>query len=96
MTLQHLAIFTEKSYSLNFTYYSETGLIFLKTGGSNVGNLLTLQTFTDSGDFLVESLQTTKFMLPGELDYPEFYNSDLKFTLTFSKKMLEESEDASS
>ena len=96
MTLQHLAIFTEKSYSLNFTYYSETGLIFLKTGGSNVGNLLTLQTFTDSGDFLVESLQTTKFMLPGELDYPEFYNSDLKFTLTFSKKMLEENEDASS
>ena len=92
MTLQHLAVFTEKSYSLNFTYYSETGLVFLKTGDSNIGNLLTLQTFTDSGEFLVESLQTTKFMLPGELDYPEFYNSELKFVLTFTKKIFEEVE----
>ena len=98
MTLQHLAIFTEKSYSLNFTYYSETGLVFLKTGDANIGNLLTLQTFTDTGEFLVESLQSNKFMLPGDLNYPGFYNDNnlLTFSLSFSKKVLEVSDDNSS
>lgn len=93
MTLQHLTTFIEKDISLNFTYYSETGLLFLKTDNTNLGNILTLQTFTDTGEFLVESLNTNKFMLPGELDYPNFYNQfqndpdkDLKFILTFTRK----------
>ena len=64
-----------------------------KTDNTNLGNILTLQTFTDTGEFLVESLNTNKFMLPGELDYPNFYNQfqndpdkDLKFILTFTRK----------
>lgn len=86
MTLQHLTTFVEKDIALNFTYYSETGLVFIKTGETTLGNILTLQTFTDTGEFLVESLETNKFMLPGELDYPEFYNGELKFILSFAKK----------
>jgi hypothetical protein len=88
-TLQHLTLFTEKNVSLYFTYQSETGLVFLKTDNISSGSLLTLQTFTDSGDFLVESLESKKFMLPGELDYPGLYSSDadLKFILKITKKV---------
>jgi hypothetical protein len=91
MTLQDLALFMEQGKKLNFTYVSETGLVFLEGHDNETGNLLSLQTYTDSGGFLVKSLFTTKFMLPGELDYPGFYNNpnDLKFSLQFKKRVLE-------
>lgn len=88
--LQHLALFVDKEINLNFTYFSETGLVFLKTTDQSLGSILTLQTFTDSGEFLVKSLQSSKFMLPGAFDYSDFYNSNhsLQFVLQYSKKTL--------
>jgi hypothetical protein len=95
-TLQHLALFIEKGYSLNFTYFSETGLIFLDTNESGAGTLLSQQTFTDSGEFLVKRLETYKFMLPGEFDYPEFYKNNANrnnifIKLKYSKKGFKDS-----
>lgn len=89
LTLQKLALFIKSGYKLHFSYFGETGLVFLRSGEATQGNLLTLQTFTDSGDFLVQSLQTYKFTLPGELNYEGFYSPDsrLKFMLRFSKKV---------
>lgn len=92
MTLQNVTIFQEKGYKLHFSYISETGLVFLRTDEVGSGGLLTLQTYTDTGDFLVKNLQTTKFMLPGEFQYPEFYNEDLKFILEMSKRSYENNE----
>ena len=92
--LQHLALFVDKAINLNFTYFSETGLVFLQTSDQSLGSLLTLQTFTDSGDFLVKSLQSSKFMLPGAFDYSSFYDSNhsLQFVLQYSKKSLNNSQ----
>lgn len=89
LTLQKLALFIKSGYKLHFSYFGETGLVFLRSGEATQGNLLTLQTFTDSGDFLVQNLQTYKFTLPGELNYEGFYSPDsrLKFMLRFSKKV---------
>lgn len=72
--LQNLTLFEEeKDKSLSFTYYSETGLVFLETS-NNIPSLVSLQTLADTKDFLVETLYTSKFMLPGEFQYPGFYD----------------------
>ena len=89
MTLQDLTIFMQEGKTLMFTYNSETGLVFINTSESESGSLLSLHTYTDSGDFLVKSLFTTKFMLPGEFTYPNFYSSKLKFKLRFNKRVYE-------
>lgn len=73
--LQNLTLFEDEDKSLSFTYYSETGLVFLETS-DNIPSLLSLQTYADTKDFLVETLYTSKFMLPGEFQYPGFYNDD--------------------
>lgn len=86
--LQHLSSFVEHGYKLMFTYVSETGLVFMQTNTSSNGSLLTLQTFTDTGDFLVKALQSHKFMMPGEFDYSGFYDKEntTKFVLEYSKR----------
>ena len=89
MTLQDLTLFMKEGKTLNFVYNSETGLVFLNTSESETGSLLSLQTYTDSGDFLVKSLFTNKFMLPGEFTYPDFYSSKLKFKIYFNKRTFE-------
>ncbi len=88
VVLQQLALFVERGYSLYFTYMSETGLVFLTTNQNGAGDLLTLQTFTDSGDFLVKSLYSSKFMLPGVFDYEDFYTDEhnIEFVLEYSKR----------
>ena len=93
MTLQDVTHFLEDGYSLNFTYVGETGLVFLKTDKQPQGTLLSLQTFSDSGKFLAKKLTSTKFMLPGEFNYPGFYDfthetGSLKLKLTFKKRVL--------
>lgn len=95
LTLQDLAVFAEEGKVLNFLYVSETGLVFLEGHENETGNLLTLQTYTDSGGFLVKSLFTSKFMLPGALDYPSFYGdlNKIQFSLTFKKRVWELTED---
>lgn len=88
--LQHFANFVKGGYELNFTYVGETGLVFMQSNNSGVGSLLTLQTFTDTGNFLVKSLQSHKFMLPGEFQYNGFYDSEntTEFILEYSKRIF--------
>lgn len=88
IVLQHLALFVERGYELDFTYVSETGLVFLQTNKTGFGDLLTLQTFTDSGEFLVKSLYSSKFMMPGAFEYEDFYNEShrVQFVLEYSKR----------
>lgn len=74
MTLQHVTHFLQEGYSLNFTYISESGLVFIKSDRQSQGTLLSLQTYSDSGLFLVKQLYSTKFTLPGNFNYPGFYD----------------------
>ena len=92
MVLQNLTFFREEGKSLQFTYHSETGLVFLSTTDENP-SLLSLQTYSDTNDFLVETLHTNKFMLPGEFQFENFYeNGEISFELTFEKQRLEGTE----
>lgn len=86
-TLQHLALFIQQGYTLYFTYVSETGLVFITTNDTGVGSLLSQQTFTDSGEFLVSSLESYKFMLPGSLDHDGFYDGEISFQLKYKRSI---------
>lgn len=89
LTLENIAFFLENGYKLNFKYFSETGLLFLSPTTTSNPTLVTMQTHTDSGEYLIKHLSTTKFMLPGEFNYPGFYTSNeipLVFFLQFSKR----------
>lgn len=86
-TLQHLALFIQQGYTLYFTYVSETGLVFITTNDTGIGSLLSQQTFTDSGEFLVSSLESYKFMLPGSLDHDGFYDGEISFQLKYKRSI---------
>ena len=70
-----------------FTYVSETGLVFITTNDTGIGSLLSQQTFTDSGEFLVSSLESYKFMLPGSLDHDGFYDGEISFQLKYKRSI---------
>lgn len=86
-TLQHLALFIQQGYTLYFTYVSETGLVFITTNDTGIGSLLSQQTLTDSGEFLVSSLESYKFMLPGSLDHDGFYDGEISFQLKYKRSI---------
>ena len=79
---------TNEAVNLTFTYNSETGLIFLKTS-DDTPSLLTLSTYADTNDFLVENLTINKFMLPGNFQYEGFYNNTVEFVLSVQKQRYE-------
>jgi hypothetical protein len=80
-TLQNITLFKEYSpYKYKFRYNSETGLVYLQYGNLPE-KLLSLQTRTDNGEFLIKSLNSSKFMLPGRFSFPDFKEENFKLQL---------------
>lgn len=62
-----------------FTYDSEQGLIYWKTGEK--AQILSLLSINSEGKRFVESMLVNRFFWPGRLNYPEVENTDYKFVI---------------
>lgn len=62
-----------------FTYDSEQGLIYWKTG--NKAQILSLLSINAEGKRFIESMEVNRFFWPGRLDYPEVENTTYKFVI---------------
>lgn len=62
-----------------FTYDSEQGLIYWKTG--NKAQILSLLSINAEGKRFIESMSVNRFFWPGRLDYPEVENTNYKFVI---------------
>ena len=62
-----------------FTYDSEQGLIYWKTG--NKAQILSLLSINAEGKRFIESMEVNRFFWPGRLDYPEVENTNYKFII---------------
>lgn len=88
-TLQNITLFKEYSpYKYKFRYNSETGLVYLQYGNLPE-KLLSLQTRTDNGEFLIKSLNSSKFMLPGRFSFPDFKEENFKLQLRWVQRIYD-------
>lgn len=62
-----------------FTYDSEQGLIYWKTG--NKAQILSLLSINTEGKRFIESMEVNRFFWPGRLDYPEVENTNYQFVI---------------
>ena len=86
--LANLAIEKDKEDKIipyNITYNSETGILYIKYGNTQE-KILDLITTTDTGERLLISSTSSKFMLPGQFNYPGFSCSNLIFKCFASKE----------
>ena len=70
-----------------FSYNSGSGLVYLKFGSSK-DELLSLVVLNDIGERIVKNYQIFKTKLPGDFDYPGFYDDDLYFCLSIKKTAI--------
>lgn len=85
--LQNLTYYSQDEYLkyiMNIRYVSETGLLFLNYGGTSE-KILNIQTRTDSGDFLVKSISSNKFFIPGQFDFKDFKQDNVKIKIFIEK-----------
>lgn len=67
---------------MSLKYDSNTGLIYILDGGpEGVFRPLTLQTTITSGERIVNSLVTNKFLIPGRFEWPNFNYDNVVFKL---------------
>lgn len=60
--------------TLHLQYNSENGLLFLKYG-DNYDKILTSVNTTDTGNRIVNSFKSNKFLIPGRFDFINFYGT---------------------
>lgn len=75
--------FEDSSRPSKFTikYDSETGIIFIQVGSESTWKILSYLTDTVSGDYLVESIDVHKYLLPGSFTNDNYNMSDVYFRL---------------
>ncbi len=72
---------------MSLKYDSNTGLIYILDGGpEGVFRPLTLQTTITSGERIVNSLVTNKFLIPGRFEWPNFNYNNVFFRLEVTFK----------
>ena len=87
-TLQNLTLTEKPNFKYHFQYNSETGLVFVRYGDGSE-KLLTLQTFTDTGEFLIKTFNTSKFVLPGLFTYPQFSMNGFFLQLKWNQRFFD-------
>lgn len=75
----------EEVETINLKYNSETGILLLKRGDSDE-EIISLLTTTDRGNRIVQNYSSTKFLIPGQFNYPEFHIENLKFILEYERQ----------
>lgn len=84
--LTHFSNSSTSKFYLRLRFNSETGLLFLQLGNSTE-KLLTLLTTNDSGQRIVSSYDSSKFFLPGDFEYNNFYNKTIYLRFYVDKKV---------
>ena len=84
--LTHFSNSSTSEFYLRLRFNSETGLLFLQLGNSTE-KLLTLLTTNDSGQRIVSSYNSSKFFLPGDFEYNNFYNKTIYLRFYVDKKV---------
>lgn len=79
---------------LNLTYNSQNGLVYVSQADSKE-EILSLSTLNDAGERIVKSYSTYSAKLPGEFDYPGFFNSNNIYLELFIKKSATDSSNVS-
>lgn len=79
---------------LNLTYNSQNGLVYVSQADSKE-EILSLSTLNDAGERIVKSYSTYSAKLPGEFDYPGFFNSNNIYLELFIKKIATNSSNVS-
>lgn len=62
-------------------YDSETGIVFIQIGSEGTWKILSCLTDTVSGDYLVESIDVHKYLLPGSFTNDNYNMDDVRFKL---------------
>ena len=70
--------------TMYLTYNSQNGLLYLKYNDSSE-QILTLLSLSDNGQRIVKSCQSYKTKLPGDFDYPGFYDNTITLELRITK-----------
>lgn len=70
--------------TMYLTYNSQNGLLYLKYNDSSE-QILTLLSLSDNGQRIVKSCQSYKTKLPGDFDYPGFYDKTITLELRITK-----------
>ena len=70
------------SYHMLIRYDSETGLIYIQEGNNDTWHLLNFQTDNNTGQYLLQSAQVSKWKIPGLFSTQSIKSTDWKFKLT--------------
>lgn len=76
---------TENSF-VGIKYKSDLGVMFLQYG-NRIDKIMSLVSYTDTGDLIVKSIDCNKFEIPGKLANPTFNMDSFKFYLYLDDKI---------
>ena len=82
---------TTQNSTIGIKYKSDLGAMFLQYG-NRIDKIISLVSYTDTGDLIVKSIDCNKFEIPGQLANPTFDMNSFKFYLYLAVDKIEASD----